>query len=256
MPSKDIDQLSRAMHSMCALCFFADHSSETSSMIMDSIFKKLMPQADLTIGEGDLIYSTGLNAFNNMCYQFMSTIKTAAESYKIGHIAYVVDLLHLVYSDHLYFSYSREIEDNGQVDIPNAREIKMAIGSDIVDRAFKSSLKHADTAFLNSTPRNGSCTVKTMLQNVLAHAVHAALLHKYNMKFVKEKELCEFIYSLDKLTPSNRFTAPPRKSSPRSERKRKRDRCERGPHSSPLKIELVLSDGEVEEVSIYLKKRD
>jgi len=182
-------------------------------------------------------------------------IKTTAESYKIGHIAYVVDLLHLVYSDHLYFSYSREIEDNGQVDIPNAREIKMAIGSDIVDRAFKSSLQHADTAFLNSTPWYGSCTVKMMLQNVLAHAIHAALLHKYNMKFVKEKELREFIYSLDKLTPSNQFTAPPKKSSPRSEWKQKRDH-EHSAHSSPLKIELVLSDGEVEEVSIYPRKRD
>ena len=89
-------------------------------MIVDSIFKKLMPRADLTIGEGDLIYLMGLNAFKNLRYQFMTMIKTTVESYKIGHIAYVVDLLRLVYSDHLYFSYSREIEDNGQVDIPNA----------------------------------------------------------------------------------------------------------------------------------------
>ena len=185
----------------------------------------------------------------------MTTIKTTAESYKIGHIAYVVDLLRLVYSDHLYFSYSREIEDNGQVDIPNAREIKMTIRSNIVDKAFKSSLQHVDAAFLNSTPRNSSCTVKTMLQNILAHAIHVALLHKYNMKFVKEKELHKFIYSLDKLTPSNQFTVPPKKTSPRSEWKQKRDHgCEHGHHSSPLKIELVLSDGEVEEVSIYLRK--
>ena len=57
-----------------------------------------MPQADSTIGEGDLVYSTGLNAFNNMRYQFMNTIKVAAESYKIGHIEYVIDL-YLVYSN-------------------------------------------------------------------------------------------------------------------------------------------------------------
>lgn len=77
---------------MCALRFFADRSSETSSVIVDGIFKKLMPQADSTIGEGDLVYTTGLNAFNNMRYQFMSTIKMAAESYKIDHIAYVMDI--------------------------------------------------------------------------------------------------------------------------------------------------------------------
>lgn len=90
--SKDIDQLSKAMRSMCALRFFADHSSETSSIIVNDIFKKLMPQADSTIGEGDLVYSTGLNAFNNMRYQFMNTLKMAAESYKIDHIAYVMDI--------------------------------------------------------------------------------------------------------------------------------------------------------------------
>ena len=90
---------------MCALRFFADRSSEASSAIVDGIFKKLMPRADSTSGGGDLVYSTGLNAFNNMRYQFMNTVKVAAESYKIDHGAYVVDLLCLVYADSLSYTH-------------------------------------------------------------------------------------------------------------------------------------------------------
>jgi hypothetical protein len=156
----------------------------------------------------------------------------------------------------LHSFYLREIEGDGQVNVPNVRDIRIALGSNIIERAFKSSLKYADPSFLNSTPSNGFCTIKTMLQNVLAHAVHAMLLHEYNVKFIKEKELREFIYSLDEITPSSQFTATPRKSSPRLERKQKRKHgCELN-HNPPHKIELVLSDGEVEEVTIHPKKRN
>jgi hypothetical protein len=73
------------MRIQCALRFFADRDPEISTEIVVGLTQKLLPKADASVAEGDFIYSSGLNAFNNMRYQFMKAIKLAMISYKTCH---------------------------------------------------------------------------------------------------------------------------------------------------------------------------
>lgn len=122
----------------------------------------------------------------------------------------------------------------------------LTISDDILENAFHFSFKFADHNFLSIIPPGDHCSVKTTLQNLLANAVHAMLLHEYKVGYVKEKELCRFIYDLDDITPTKHFTAPPRPNAARSEGKHKCTPKRR----IPLTVEMALSDGEVEEVTL------
>ena len=81
------------MRTQCALRFFADRDPDKSTYIVEGLMQKLLPDADILIAEGDFIYSSGLNAFNNMRYQFMNAIKLAMISYKTSHIRYIISLV-------------------------------------------------------------------------------------------------------------------------------------------------------------------
>ena len=93
------------MRTQCALCFFADQDPEKSTDIVEGLMQKLLPDADASIAEGDFVYSSGLNAFNNMRYQFMKAIRLAMISYKTSHIRYIISLV-LVYFMALLISLS------------------------------------------------------------------------------------------------------------------------------------------------------
>jgi hypothetical protein len=73
------------MIAKCALAFFTVRSPIKSPDIVASIVKELMPQAHPSLNDGESVYSSGLTAFNNMRYTFMSTIKELAEQYSINH---------------------------------------------------------------------------------------------------------------------------------------------------------------------------
>lgn len=58
--------------------------------------QKLLPNADASVAEGDFIYSSGLNTFNNMRYYFTKAIKLAMTSYKTCHARYNESLIMLM----------------------------------------------------------------------------------------------------------------------------------------------------------------
>ena len=84
--------------------------------------QKLLPDADASIAEGDFIYLSGLNTFNNMRYQFMKAIRLAMILYKTSHIRYIISLV-LVFSWHTHLTFTflfkqSEIEINDETHIP------------------------------------------------------------------------------------------------------------------------------------------
>jgi hypothetical protein len=139
-----------------------------------------------------------------------------------------------------------EIEIDDEVHIPCPTKILLTISDDILEKSFHFSFKSTDHNFLSVTPPGDHCSVKTTLWNLLANAIHGMLLHEYKISYVKEKELCRFIYDLDDLTPTKHFMAPPRPNTTQSEGKHKCTSKRR----MPLMAEMALSDGEVEEVTL------
>lgn len=72
------------------------------------------------------------------------------------------------------------------------------------------------------------------------------LKHEYMVDHVKEKDVQKFIYDLDSMIPMKYFTAPARPNITRSGGK-----CRHMlKWKLPLTIEMVLSDGEVEEITL------
>jgi hypothetical protein len=121
-----------------------------------------------------------------------------------------------------------------------------AINDDILENAFHFSLKVADPNFLSIVPPGDRCSVKTTLRNLIANAAHCMLKHEYMVDHVKEKDVRKFIYDLDSMTPTKYFTAPARPDITRPGSKHRYTSKRR----LPLTIEMALSDGEVEEVTL------
>jgi hypothetical protein len=155
----------------------------------------------------------------------------------------------LIFHGIIYLAFlfkQSEIEIDNETHIPRAAKLMSAINDDILENAFHFSFKSADHNFLSIVPPGDRCSIKTTLRNLIANASHSMLKHEYMVDHVKEKDVRKFIYDLDSMTPTKYFTAPARPDITRSGGKHRHTSKRR----LPLTIEMALSDGEVEEITL------
>jgi hypothetical protein len=115
-----------------------------------------------------------------------------------------------------------------------------------VEAAFKKSLQYVDPSFLEATPRGSHYRVRTMLKNVVINGVIIFVKHLEHIEFVLEKDAELQLYHLDMLTPAPAFVGPERPQTHIPGNKRRK--TERS--HNPLHIQLVDSDGELEDVDL------
>jgi hypothetical protein len=130
--------------------------------------------------------------------------------------------------------------------LPTSQSLQSIICWNHVEAAFSKPLQYVNLEFLDSIPAGSSRRVRTMLKNVVISGVLLFIKHIERVDFIGDKEVNRQLYRLDALTPSPMFVGPERKDlSTMGLMRQTSDRF-----SSPLLLQLVDSDGEVEDVEL------
>ena len=114
--------------------------------------------------------------------------------------------------------------------------------------AFNKSFQNVDPAFLDTVPTGSRYHIWTSLKNVILNGIIVYIKHFERIEFILEKEADMQLYFLDVLTPAPVFVGleKPQTHIPGSKRQKA------STFYTPLNIQLVDSDGEVEDVELAL----
>ena len=137
---------------------------------------------------------------------------------------------------------------------PTSHELieKHEVTDNSVQRCFNRSMKCISKTFLQARPSGSRLTVASMLKNLVASAVVYWLQLKSGTQFKSKEDVHAAICNLDRLTKSKAWIAPADPLLGLIGSKVVKDRTD----VLPVNIELLLSDGEIEIVSLVNSEND
>jgi len=139
--------------------------------------------------------------------------------------------------------------------IPTSQELITSneITENNVRKCFERSLKNIDKNFLQSRPADSRVTVARMMKNLVATAVSYWIDWRLGTRFKSKEELHCAICNLDQLTKLDAWIAS---ADPLAGVNRSKTRKKMKNKVAPTEMMLVLSDDEVEVVSLVEDDKD
>jgi hypothetical protein len=117
-----------------------------------------------------------------------------------------------------------------------------------VEMAFNKSFQNIDLTFLDAIPAGSRYRIRTSLKNVILNGIIVYIKHFERIDFTLEKEADMQLYYLDVLTPAPVFVGPEKTETHIPGSKKQKVNT----FHAPVHIQLVDSDGEMEDIELAL----